>query len=170
MNPDPQFARLVLHAMMAEDPKGEFASPDGREYQVEVDPAPGIRRRIRPVEGEYGGIELINWAPALQRPDGFPAESPFLPDVPILTMKRLGAPPMEMTWFRFNSSPNEAAARLLAEGQAVGWEEVPLTSELQSILKRARLQNRGPLSRLIFEPPVSGQGTAVLVLDMPASQ
>jgi hypothetical protein len=165
---NPDFGRLILQAMTAEDPDAAFQAPDGKSYQVDVDPEPGIRRRVRSVDDKDGtGLRFTNWAAAADRHGAFPASAPFLPGVPIMTMERTGAASMTMTSFSHLTQDDGGVERVLAEGRVSGWEDVTLPAGAPSVMATVRMQRRGAMTRSIVEHQDKKAGRTILVTDMP---
>jgi len=117
-----------------------------------MDPARSIRRRVRSVDDEDGAeFRLTNWSPATDRHEAFPPSAPFLPSVPIMTIERARAALMAMTCFSHLPEGDGGIERLLAEGRAGGWEDLPMPVGLPSMLATTRMQRRGVMTRCILK-------------------
>ena len=162
-----EFARVIRQSMLAQDPSAEFVSPDGREYRVDCNPEPGIRRRIYPIEARDDGLEIVNWDPAATRPSTFPPDAPFLAHLRTVTMVRDGDAPMAMTAFVPSQRGPALVEKLLASGRASGWNDSALPDGYPSSLVTVREQHRGATVRLIVEHQEAGDGTGITVIDSP---
>ena len=161
-----ELARVIRQAMLAQDSATEFVSPDGREYRVDLNPEPGIRRRIYPMEASNDGLEIVNWNPAATRPSSFPPDAPFLAHLRTVTAVRDGGAPLAITAFVPSQRGPDLIDQLLASGRAAGWNDSALPDGFPSFLVKVREQHRGTTVRLIVEHQ-EGDGTGITVIDTP---
>jgi len=78
------FAKAVQAIMDGDvDDGGIVDGPDGTPLRVLKRPEPGVELRAEPVTEGGDSFTMTVWEAAPQRPAGYPADLPFVPDIPV---------------------------------------------------------------------------------------
>jgi len=94
----------------------------GMGFAIEKEPEPGVGMRMRFGAGTEDAFTTTMYSGASERPAGWPAEVPFLPDVGgSLTLFDRPGRGFSVQWFRV-PDPSVAVQRILSECLATGWQ------------------------------------------------
>lgn len=160
---DREFLKLLGTAMAAKDATKDLRAPDGTEYRVEANPAPRIRRRVAPKESSASGFQMTIWEPGPDRPVDFPPNTPFVPNVDVMTMRGTERA-MEWTLFTPQGDLDEVVRDILEQGRLAGWTEGRRTDGMPN-LPGLHNQHRGEMGRAVGSMAFFGL-KMVLVIDM----
>lgn len=153
----------ALRAALRMEPGAARTVTYGRvRLRAERAPAPGVRLRLAPLAADAPVPVVTVYEAALRRPDGYPAELPFEPGLPVLV-----ATPREgdrrRPWAAWEGVYDAAhlVARLAAASEADGWS--PVETAAPGAPPRVVLTRPG-LRRDIAATPTSGS-PAVMLMD-----
>ncbi len=120
---DPKAAAMmrVIQDAIGNGEKDQVVNfPDGASMRVQRAPEPGVLARIEALE-THDDVRAISWAPAGERPAGYPDDLPFLPGQHVAMTLSNGN--RNLQWHAAATDSAESVCRtLLAEG----WAETTL--------------------------------------------
>lgn len=130
-------------------PAAAFDVLSGLGFGIEKEPEPGVGMRMRFGTGTEDAFTTTMYSPAAERPAGWPADVPFLPDVggSLTLFDRIGRG-FSIQWFKV-PDPSVAVELILNECLATGWRrqdtaEPPAPSSLPGmqtvVLERDEVQ------------------------------
>lgn len=144
--------RERLRAAAKGGPDAVLDALAGMGMAVEKDPQPGVGVRMRFGAGTDDAFTSTMYLPSSERPRGWPAEVPFLPDVGgSLTLFERAGRGFSVQWFKVPDAP-AAATRIVTECRAAGWRESddPAASDAPAVPgSTTTVLERGEVRRLV---------------------
>ncbi|NIM50064.1 MAG: hypothetical protein GTN62_06975 [Gemmatimonadales bacterium] len=146
-----RFQVFMKAVMEAADQGGEVTAPDGSRLRIAKHPEPGVELRVEPSSGDPAGLNMTLWEPAGERPDGYPADAPFIPDVAVYVTSWTyeGESLSQVQW----QDVDDAAVlmqQVIEKSLAEGWSRVP-SPEISPIAPLQMVQlERGGQKRILI--------------------
>lgn len=164
---------LAALGRLRDDPTtaaGEVFTPSGERMRIEKEPGPGLQMRSE-VFGEDGNAASVStlYAPALEKPAGYPSELPFVPEfaVTVTELPGSGEPPMAQWWGV--AEPRIIVDRIRRESMDQGWtvEEAEQDSDAAalaglSVSTEFVSLTRGESTRTVIASQFGAQGMVAL--------
>lgn len=157
-----KYAELMKAALDSPEPESEVLGPDGTGFRVTKHPEPGVRMRIVPVGGESDAPTITMWEPAGERPNRYPRQLPFVPDVSVSVTLFPGSMGTAVTWW----GVEKAAAvidKLVQDSTADGWAHAEGRGHAAIFPLQLVKLYRGAQTRLIVAGPMLGEGMVGLL-------
>jgi len=153
---------LIQGALANPDDLTGVTLPDGSELDVQKRPEEGVSLRIRaPAEG--GGFsESTLWEAAPTRPYNYPANLPFLPDLPVSVTVVPSQEGVSMRWSGVEN-PQSVVAQLVAASTENGWVPEESPASLDAVPVEMLALKRSERQRILMTVPAGRQAIVSLL-------
>ena len=160
----------MREAMERGGPTAAFDALAGMGVAVEKEPEPGVGMRMRSGAGTEDGFTTTMYAPASERPAGWPVDIPFLPNVGgSLTLFDQPGRGFSIQWWKVPDPP-AAAELILDQCLAAGWHRQDASAGTPPIslpgMQTVALE-RASVTRVLMSLGVKGFGFVQLLENRP---
>lgn len=165
-----QLRDKIREAVEKGGPSAAFDALSALGVAVEKDPEAGVGIRMRSGAGTPDGFTTTMYAAAPERPAGWPADIPFLPNVGgSMTLFDQPGRGFSVQWWKV-PDPSAASQLILNECVAAGWRrnDAPVaTSPVSLPGMQTIVLERGEVTRIVSSLPVTGIGLVQLLESRP---